>query len=50
MCILQNTITKFSYEESINRLKKLMDNGIGEAYNQLAGYYAEGNGSMPQIG
>ena len=37
-----------SEEEEIERTKKLMKSGSGDAFNQLANYYDEGIVGMPQ--
>ena len=48
MCAFCRTPTHSSNEEGIERIRKLMDNGNADAYNQLACYYAEGSNGMPQ--
>jgi len=37
-----------SFEENIKRVKKLMDKGNGNAFNQLAGHYANGEHGLQQ--
>jgi len=48
LCAFCRTMPKGSDEEEIIRLKKLMDKGNGEAFHQLAGYYAGGRSGLPQ--
>jgi len=48
LCPFCRTPASSSPEEHINRTKKLMDKGNAEAFNQLAGLYAQGRMGMPQ--
>ena len=47
LCAFCRTPSPRSHEENINRTKKLMDKGNGEAFNMLAGYYADGFCNLP---
>jgi len=48
LCAFCRTPPPRSHEENINRIKKLMDKGNGEAFNMLAGYCADGFCNLPQ--
>jgi len=48
LCAFCRTPPANSYEERIKRAKKLMDKGNGEAYYELAGYYARGLYGLPR--
>ena len=47
-CAFCRTLRPSSDEEEVKRLKKLMEKGNGDAFNQLAGYYRKGMTGMPQ--
>ena len=48
LCAFCRTPGAKSAEEEVERLKKLMEKGNPSAYNNLAGYYAEGTMGLPQ--
>ena len=48
LCAFCRTPSAKSLEEEVERLKKLMERGNPSAYNNLAGYYAEGTMGLPQ--
>ena len=48
LCAFCRTPPATSSKEETKRIHKLMDNGNGEAYYLLAGYYADGAVGMPQ--
>ena len=48
ICPFCRTPPPSSHEEGTKRIHKLMDNGNGEAYYLLAGYYAHGMHGLPQ--
>ena len=48
LCAFCRTPCAESEEENMKRLKKLMEKGNADAYNNLAGYYAEGDAGLPQ--